>query len=591
MHDLHRSLVDRDMAMLRALADSRGVALETNIQIEAADRLAEALRDPVSVRTAVARLSPRARDALGALLAAGGRQRAPRFARQFGEIRHIGPGRLAREAPWRAPANPAEELWYAGLIFCAFAEDESGAAEFVYVPEDVQPLLPEAETEGAAFSVAIVPDVPTPARMQPTLVEDLFHYLVQVQNRDVRSDADGDLAQNDRALLRARVPWAGERRLAFMRHLAARLGFVVHDSKEGTLRLEAAPAKQWLTASPAEQLATVQRAWRDDPTWNDLCHVPGIDCDTETAWHQRYDPVVVRQAILGFLARCPNEAWWSLESFLRAVKETDPDFQRPDGDYTGWYVRDEDSGEYLSGFESWDRVEGALIADLCTEVLRALGILSVIPNLSPDSAETGREVACRLTAAGLAFLGERVDVEKMADVKPLQAAEESSLLSPPVIVRPDFSIEVPLPASLYTRFQLERFADPHGSAPRPAGAPKRGMAYRYHLSAASLGRGLARGIRVDQVLAFLRQVGANQVPANVAGQIEAWAERHGQVTLQEVVLLRVRSERAMRELMALPETRALIDRPLSPTTALVRQEHLLSLKRVLRELGYLPPQD
>jgi hypothetical protein len=257
MHDLHRSLVDLDMAMLRAMAESRGVALETNVQTEAADSLSEALRDPVSLRTAVACLSPRARDALGTLLATGGRQRAPRFTRQFGEIRHVGPGRLAREAPWRAPANPAEELWYAGLIFRAFAEDDSGTAEFVYVPDDVQPLLPRPETEGVAFAVEIVPDPPTPARTQPTLVEDLFQYLSQVQNRDVRVAADGDLAQRDRALLCERAPWAGERRLAFVRHLAARLGFVVRGSKEGTLRLEAAPVKRWLAASPAEQLATL----------------------------------------------------------------------------------------------------------------------------------------------------------------------------------------------------------------------------------------------------------------------------------------------------------------------------------------------
>ena len=59
-----------------------------------------------------------------------------------------------------------------------------------------------------------------------------------------------------------------------------------------------------------------------------------------------------------------------------------------------------------------------------------------------------------------------------------------------------------------------------------------------------------------------------------------------QVVLQEVALLHVKTERAMRELTALPQTRALIDRQISPTVALVRREHLPPLRRVLRELGY-----
>ncbi|NIO71720.1 MAG: hypothetical protein GTN71_22490, partial [Anaerolineae bacterium] len=51
------------------------------------------------------------------------------------------------------------------------------------------------------------------------------------------------------------------------------------------------------------------------------------------------------------------------------IKESDPDFQRPDGDYSSWYIRQADTGRYLSGFESWDQVEGALIAYLIAQPL------------------------------------------------------------------------------------------------------------------------------------------------------------------------------------------------------------------------------
>ena len=562
MYNLRRFLNDYDMTMLRALAQSRGVRLNTNRQAEAADELAALLLEPLSLRTALTRLSPQSREALEVVQAAGGRIRAPYFARRFGEVRPIGPGRLEREAPWKDPANPAEELWYAGLIFRAFSQDESVPGEFVFVPDDLQPLLPHPRVEPPAFSVEIVA---LPARWDGDnmdLVYDLFSYLVYLQNHDVQSYADGRLGQRDLAALRARLGDADERRLAFLRHLAGRLGFVSRQDK--VLRLEASAVKRWLTATPARQAAVLQEAWRDDPTWNDLCHVPTLVCDQQTPW--RNDPVATRQALLALLARCPQDRWWSSTSFIVAVKEVQPDFQRPDGDYASWYIRDATSGDYLSGFGSWDRVEGVLIADLLSGPLHWLGLVTTV------AGEAGP--VCRLTSAGAHFLG-------------LLSGEPDEHPSPPIVIGPDFQIKVPAPASLYTRFQLERFTDPSSSGTlRQKAASQEPWLYR--LTAGSLGRALAQGIRVEQVLAFLRQASEGPVPANVAGQLRLWAGRFGQVQLEEVAILRVENERVLKELSVLPETRSLLGEILSPTSVLVRKQNLAQLRKALRALGYLP---
>ena len=574
MHDLRRFLVDYDLAMLRTLAQNRGAALTTNVHLEAVDRLAEDLREPLSVRTALARMSPQARQALEALLAAGGRMRAPQFSRAYGQVRPIGPGRLEREEPWRHPANPTEELWYAALIFRAFADDAAGPGDFFFVPDDLRPLLPAPSSEPPAFSIDIVP---APAGASPILadggeghsplVSDLFAYLVHIQNHDVRPYAgpqpgEGRLARRDRSALERRMADAGERRLALLRHLAVRLGFVTEEDR--LLRLAAALVRPWLAAGRAPQLAALQAAWRDDPDWVDLCHVPGLACDEATPWMQRYDPVAVRRALLALLARCPAEAWWTLDSFVGAVKQVHPDFQRPDGDYDSWYIRDLESGDYLSGFSSWDAVEGALIADLLARPLYWLGVL--------DVAQREGGLACRLTEAGLRFLG-------------LAGGEAEGLPSPPIVIQPGMNIQVPHPASLYTCFQLERFADPVGlQAPGAQGNEP----WRYRLSVGALGRALSRGLRVEQVLAFLQQASDDRLPADVARQLHLWAGRFGQVQLDEVALLTVRNAGALRELSALPETRALIDRILSPTTALVRRTDLPRLRKALRDLGFLP---
>ncbi len=488
---LHRFLVDYDMAMLRALAENLGTALDTNRQTEAADRLATALTEPSTVQIALARLSSDGRSALDTLLAAGGQMRAPQFRRQFGQVRPVGPGRLEREVAWRHPANPTEELFYAGLIYRAFYQDERGSGEFVVIPDELRCLLPPPTVAPPAFAVATVPGPSEPVAHEPALVDDLFRYLVYVQNHDVRPYADGRLGRRDGSEIVQQMGRPGERRLALVHHLAERLGFVARLAN--LLRLESTAVKGWLTAAPARQMAVLQTAWRDDPAWIDLCHVPGLSCDMQTGWLERTDPVAARRALLSWLAHCPPEAWWTCASFVAAVKAADPDFQRPDGDYDSWYIRDAAGDAYLSGFESWDRVEGVLIADLLAGPLHWLGVV--------DWAASDAEPLCRLTAAGAHWLG-------------LAVPEPQALEPAPITVGPDFLVDVPASAGLYVRFQLERFADLEQAEP-----------CRYRLTAGGLNRALERGIRVEQVLAFLKRAGQQPVAADVTGQLRRWARR------------------------------------------------------------------
>jgi hypothetical protein len=298
---LHRYLVDYDMAMLRALAQSRGVALTTNRQTEAVDELSSALLDPLSVRVAVAHLSVQGRAALEALLAAGGKMRVPQFARRFGQVRPLGPGRLERDAPWRDPENASEELLYLGLVFRGFAQDQAGPGEFVSVPEDLLPMLPRPHGEIVAFPVEKVPAPAQRADGGQALVDDLFRFLVHLQTRDVRPYADGRLGRRDTAALRRRLSDATERRLGFLLQLARRLGFVTR--QDGVLRLVSGPVRRWLMAPLGLQLLALQEAWRDDPTWLDLCHVPDV-CPTGSRGDEAGDSALARPLPYGSVVVC-----------------------------------------------------------------------------------------------------------------------------------------------------------------------------------------------------------------------------------------------------------------------------------------------
>ncbi|HID62757.1 MAG TPA: hypothetical protein EYP49_08495 [Anaerolineae bacterium] len=325
---------------------------------------------------------------------------------------------------------------------------------------------------------------------------------------------------------------------------------------DGLLKPDPPEAKRWLKANRTEQIRILQEAWRGDPSWNELWRIESLRCEP-TGWHN--DPLLARKRILEYLTQCPPEQWLSLASFTQALKERDPDFQRPDGDYTSWYIREVPTGQYLMGFEHWDKIEGALIAHVVARPLHWLGVTS----LGYDDEGTLRSFL--ITPWGAAFLG-------LSDEIPAPAP------SPAITVQPDFTILVPADVSLYDRFQLERIAAWQSS----------GETYVYRLTRSSLARGLRQGIKIKMVLAFLRRVSGGRVPKNVASALRNWEKRRGRIRLRKALLLEVEDEGIMEELTTLPRIRVYLREIISPKAAIVIQEDWPKLLEELQKLGYSP---
>src|SRR5690606_39191171 len=162
------------------------------------------------------------------------------------------------------------------------------------------------------------------------------------------------LAQADCDALMPHLLTKGESRLTFLLGLALSADLVEIQSGRAVPRR--AEARRWLERPRADQVRRLVEAWQESHIYRDLWHVPGLFPEPGGTLDQ-YDPAVVRHAVLDFLTDLvPGQAWWSIEALIQAVKETDPDFQRPGGDYDSWYIRNE-AGDYLEGFESWDAVE------------------------------------------------------------------------------------------------------------------------------------------------------------------------------------------------------------------------------------------
>lgn len=113
---------------------------------ELVDRLTVALLRPDVINRALQRLSHAQREALDAVVAAGGELPWRDFRQRFGDIRPYRPWREeAPERPWEAPISPAEALWFRGLIYRLPRRPRSGQQVRIVIPDALLERLPRPE--------------------------------------------------------------------------------------------------------------------------------------------------------------------------------------------------------------------------------------------------------------------------------------------------------------------------------------------------------------------------------------------------------------------------------------------------------------
>lgn len=491
--------------MLRALAENHGLSAAGSAHA-LAGALAAALTDPDHLAQVLAACPPEARDALALLAGEGGRMPAALFQRRFGEIRPFGPGRIDRLQPHRSPASVSETLWYLGLILRTFAETPDGLAEFLSVPAELLPLLPRPSVEGGRFSLAAAAGPPVAAPFDDELLHDVCTLLCFVQAGEARPAGAGKpLSWRSTSLYAlcplmlqpvepvqltdARAPGCGPA-LAFA--LVSELGWL--RGVERTIRLNAAPVQQWLLAMRAQQRCALLDAWRASTVWNDLCRVPGLACQETGGWAN--DPAATRARLLPLLAQLAAGCWFALHDLATAVKSHAPDFQRPDGDYGSWYIRQRDDPVFLRGFERWDQVEGDLLRFLIEGPLRWLGAVQI-------GAGGNGQSLFRFSDEGAAWLAGA-------------AASTAECAGRPAVL-PDFAVIVPGDAPLMDRFRVARFTTPEGVSRDPS------LAFRYRITQTGLRRAARQGIPAQRVLAFLHERCGDSVPANVEAALSGWS--------------------------------------------------------------------
>jgi len=575
MRTLLVSLSEHPLAMLRGIAELRGVELASNARDEAAAQLAAALGEEAATATAIQAVSPKAQAAWIALRQAGGRMKTAAFGREHGEIRAVGPGRLEREATWRQPENAAEELWYRGLVFRTFADFGDGPMEYLYIPEDL-PLPPHTEgtpAHAARPRGAPLNPVETPHRSRHalnSLAVDACTLLSALREDPLALGERGRPDPERATQLRDTLLLPGAIRFDMLLTLAQANGWLAAD--RGRLVLDNQRTGAWLRLTHWEQMSLLYSSWRDGTAWNDLRHTPGLLAEGE--WYN--DAPLARRRLLRLLARLDARSWYALSDVAGLMKRADPDFQRPDGNYTGWYLKEAGSGRYLSGFENWDAVEGRLLHFLIEGPLFWLGAVALDgegrDGEGADEADRGVRVF-RLTPAGAAWLASRMP----------QAPPRPARLS----VADDFTVTAPLLLPLLDRYRLSRFADPAGEpgwelrrdtlTPAPT---------RHRITRSSLARARASGLKGQDAASFLKRAAGGRVPGRVASAIQRYDRLGGQVRLTRGAVLRVSDAGTLTALRADPLIAPLLGDLISAQAVLVPERHLDRLIAILRDSSY-----
>jgi hypothetical protein len=275
--------------------------------------------------------------------------------------------------------------------------------------------------------------------------------------------------------------------------------------------------------------------------------MPGIICEGE--WKNQ--PQETREFLLNLLDAVPEGKWWSLNAFVRDVKQQYADFQRPAGDYDSWFIKRVSDGQFLRGFTYWDQVDGALIKYFITDIMHWLGQVDLciaegaieatsFRIINPDSQITRKEDRkLHITSQGL--------------------------------------MSVPRLAPRVIRYQISRFCE--WEEPRED-------VYRYHISTNSLAKAKAQGLKVEHLLALLAKHSDAGIPPTLVKALRRWEVNGTEARVQTQVILKVSKPEILEEMRRSKAARFLGE-VLSPTTVIIKSGAIQKVMEALTELGLL----
>lgn len=541
MTDLRQSLIKSEFSFLKVIAEKWELPFDAPDARQGLDLLVDTLFASNKLAELENILSEDEKKALIWLDDRNGRETWDHFTRKFGEIREIGAGKLDRERPDQEPISPVEGLWYRALIRRGFFESDTGLLEFAFIPDDVRDLaLP----------------LLNPERKNKT--EDYFLCRKAVpketQDRQLASRAILDHACTILAGLRmgqdpeVHLPGVDEPERSFYERLLVLAGLL--DQNLSTLPEN---LRLYFDLAEPDALLTLWKAWLLSGSHHDLVMVEGIQIEGVP----ELDPIPVRERLIDPLRDLDPEVWWSLGSFISQIKERFPDFLRSAGEYETMFIKDTKSSEYLTGFSSWDSVEGELVRYILTGPLHWLGLIDLA------GAEEGKPaLAFRVGKLFQFFI--KGKAPSLAPVKP-----------DPIQIRSKGEIRVTRDVAHKIRYQIARFCE---------WGPYKADAYSYFITPSSLTGAEKQGLKVAHLLSLLKNH-TEAIPPNIMAALERWYKHGIQASISQKTIMRLGSPAVLDALKRSPAERFILEQ-LGPTIVIIKEGSEEKITQSLVELGF-----
>jgi hypothetical protein len=247
----------------------------------------------------------------------------------------------------------------------------------------------------------------------------------------------------------------------------------------------------------------------------------------------------------------PKNNWWSLPSFILAIKENYPDFQRPAGDYDSWFIKRQSDGTYLRGFPFWDSVDGALIRYFISGPLFWLGQVELATRTGSNSISAFR-------------IGRYKFHKQDEGITKLNVSSQGKIHVPRLLPRP-------------VRYQISRFCEWEN---------EKGDEYIYQVTTGSLNLAKEQGLKVNQLLSLLAKNSAAQVPPAFIKALKRWDQNGTEARLEEQTILKVSRPEVLDQLKKSKAGRFLGE-TLGPVAVVVKKGAQSKVIAALAELGLL----
>jgi hypothetical protein len=536
MLNIVSSLNGQDLGFLKIVANAWGIEIKAPDAYTARTQLAMEMNNPEIIKEIYEVFPENVRQAFDTLLDNDGKIPWAKFARDFGEIQVMGSARRDRERPDLNPKTPTEYLWYRAFIGRAFLSTETEPQEFAYIPEEIFSCLEPAYIQKKQIPgrSATTKETQIIFTASDRILDDICTLLAAIRN-GFSIDILHEYCD---------IPTDFLNKLIFDIKLISDKGILDPDQ-----------VRNFLETSREKSLMMLVNHWIENKQLNEMELIP--DFIIEGVLDRNHHNV--RQFLLDQISLVPVGQWWNLESFVSYVFQTNPDFQRPAGNYDTWYIKKAETGEYLRGFEHWDAIDGAYIRFMLTGPLFWLGLVDLACSESDNKIQAFK---CSQWYANL-LSNHPPEGIKSEDVK--------------LLIDSYGKIVIPLRFSRSIRYQISRFCDWNG---------KTKDGYAFQISPVSLQRAKDQGLKISHFLKIVQSVLPHPFPPKLKSALENW-EHHGtQAHFTQAILLHLADPEAINQLQN-TSAKKFVQAILNPNTVAVLPNGVEQVRKTLIEMGYL----